>query len=360
MSQFLEQVMGGEARGVGTSLLRGALRIAEVPYSAAVTLRNRLFDGHLRRSHRLLVPVVSVGNITAGGTGKTPVVQWLARKLVESGKKPAILLRGYKRQPGQESDEELLLRESTSALVHAQADRVAGGQKVLAENPATDIVILDDGFQHRRLQRDFDLVLIDATNPFGYGHVHPRGLLREPLGGLRRADAIVLTRSDQIAPEMRSQIEATLRGYNPRAPVYRARHAITGFRTSDEAAADLNLDAIAGQVFFLAAGIGNPKSLLRQVEAFPAPLCGHRLFPDHHPYSQADVEHLCLEAANAGAKLLLTTEKDWTKLRPLASAASLPIWRLKLEVQFDPRAERGLLDLIETRIEKSRGGSSAT
>src|SRR5687768_14020692 len=174
--QFAHDLMSGRLRGVGPSLLRALLRAAELPYAGAMRIRNKLYDAGLCKAHELDVPVISVGNITAGGTGKTPVVRWLVTQLRSRGMAPAVLMRGYRRGSQRSSDEQALLAEALAfpgepTVVHAEADRVAGGRKVLRENHVSTLV-LDDGFQHRRLARDFDLVLIDATQPFGYGHVH--------------------------------------------------------------------------------------------------------------------------------------------------------------------------------------------
>ena len=188
--------MSGERRGVRASVLRGTLGAAEPLYAAAVRGRNWLFDRGVG-VRRLPRPVVSVGNITAGGTGKTPVVLWLADRLRRKGRRPAVLLRGYEAEgrPQRRADAARGAARTRRArcrpriAVGVNPNRLAGGDGVLRGRPDVDVFVLDDGFQHRKLARDFDLVLIDAAQPFGYGHVHPRGLLREPLAGLRRADA---------------------------------------------------------------------------------------------------------------------------------------------------------------------------
>ena len=174
MEQVVRRVISGEQRGLGARLLRGAMRLIEPIYTAVVASRNQGYTTGIITSKRAARPVVSVGNITTGGTGKTPVVRWLSHRLRENGMHPAVLLRGYKSKAGSRSDEEQLLDEllnasdaSAPVVVHAQPDRFAGSEAVLREHPDVDVFILDDGFQHRRLQRDFDLVLIDATNPFG-------------------------------------------------------------------------------------------------------------------------------------------------------------------------------------------------
>lgn len=345
-------LLSGETRGVAPTLLRGLLRLAEPFYATAMRLRNSCYDRAILRSHALPASVVSVGNITAGGTGKTPVVRWLAAALAARGHRPGILMRGYKGTDGT-SDEQTLLAEALPAIpVRARPDRVAGGHALLQANPGLDILLLDDGFQHRRLRRDFDLVLIDATNPFGYGHVHPRGLLREPLSGLRRADAFILTRSDLVSQERRDELATTLRAIQPEAPLYRARHALTGLRSD---ASRRPLDLLADKRFFAIAGIANPASLHTQLQALPGVFAGHHWFPDHHAYTPADVAAIQRDAAAAHADAILVTEKDWVKLRrhPDVMTSSIPFLRLDLSIKFDANAA-GLIELIEARLEKAR------
>src|SRR4051812_22379030 len=185
--------MSGEARGVGAALLRAGLSVISPVYATVMRGRNAKFDLGLGVT-RLPRPVISVGNITAGGTGKTPVVRWLCERLRDTGERPAVLMRGYKAAAGERGDEAAMLEGMLNrsgvqnVVVHAQADRVAGGLGVLRDHPDVSVFVLDDGFQHRRLARDFDLVLVDACEPLGYGRVFPRGLLREPACGLGRAD----------------------------------------------------------------------------------------------------------------------------------------------------------------------------
>ena len=357
----IHDILSGRERGAFAATLRGATRLAEPLYGGLMIARNGLFNASILPSRALPVPVISVGNITAGGTGKTPVVLWLAKKLRDAGMRPAILMRGYKRDRTDISDEEEMLRRelnddsSTSVIVHARPDRVAGGKEVLREHPDVNVFILDDGFQHRRLRRQFDLVLIDAMNPFGYGHVHPRGLLREPLRGLKRADAFVLTRSDQVTKEERQRIADVLRMWNPVAPVYEARHAHTGLKV--EGSKDEPIDRLGGRKWFAFAGIANPLALEQQLTKLPGECAGRWWFGDHHAYDERDVAAVHGKAVAAGANVLLTTEKDWAKLSrfTVASEGTPPIWRLALEIQFEGQGEAGLLQLVQVRIEQNAG-----
>ena len=228
--EFAQEILSGSDRSLRGRVVRGLMAIAEPAFAAIVSGRNLAYSREWIGSRRLASPTISVGNITTGGTGKTPVVRWLASRLSEAGKHPAVLLRGYRSTAGGVSDEQqLLARGLTDAIpVIANPNRFGGAEQALRQNGKIDTFVLDDGFQHRKVKRDFDLVLVNATEPFGFGHVLPRGLLREPITGLQRADAFLITRSSQVEPADLAKIELTLRKYNPTAPIYRANHTHTG------------------------------------------------------------------------------------------------------------------------------------
>ena len=340
--QYIIRVMNGRQRGLGASLLRGALAAAEPFYSGIVSLRNRRYNRG-RGVKKLPRPVISVGNITAGGTGKTPVVRWLCEQLRAAGRHPAVLLRGYK-STGGVSDEQRMLQDAlngpgqTPIVVHINPNRFAGGNDVLREHPEVDVFVLDDGFQHRRLARDVDLVLINATEPFGHDRVHPRGLLREPLRGLRRAHAVLITRSDEVDAEALAQIEQRIREHAA-APIFHAMHAQVGFRSNS---AFHPIEELAGKRLFAFCGIGDPESFLRQLQSRAGNLVGSRVFADHHVYTDRDLGQLNQAAATAGAEALVTTEKDWAKLGA-AIPSSLPIWRIEMAIRFRLGDEATLL-----------------
>ncbi len=228
------RVLSGEERGLGAASLRALTAIAEPFYSLAMMGRNLVYDRGLLKIHPLPRPTISIGNLTTGGTGKTPVVRWLSEHLIARGLRPAVLLRGYRDDKTGGSDEANLLAEALGdrGIVVADRNRDAGARLAMAGAQPPDVFLLDDAFQHRRVARDFDLVLIDATQPFGYGHVLPRGLMREPLRGLRRADAIVITRSDQISAQQLDALQADLRQTCKLVPIYLARHVNTALRPS--------------------------------------------------------------------------------------------------------------------------------
>lgn len=382
--QQLLRILSGEARGAGPTLARAGLRLAEPFYATAMRLRNLSFSRGWRKIHPLPLDTVSVGNLTTGGTGKTPVVRWLAERLRDAGRRPAILMRGYTVGEATVSDEQLMLEEQLHrgshrrVIVHANPDRVAGAQAVVRHDPDADLFILDDGFQHRRAGRDFDLVLVNATNPFGYGHVLPRGLLREPLSGLKRADAVLITRSDQIEDLARGLIKQTIRRYNPDVPIYCARHALTGVLMDNDAEMTLRRDApalrlqgtrspqaqpseafadlgkLATPNVFAFAGIGDPTGLSAQLRQFAPRFAGEHWFGDHHAYSKVDLLMLDTKARDAGANLLLTTEKDWAKIRHLdRTAMTTPIGRVAMAIRFMEDDEARLLEQVLAVVNRS-------
>ena len=207
------------------ALTRGVLRVAEVPYTIAVTVRNRRYDRGAAEVHNVGVPIITVGNLTLGGTGKTPMVKWLAQRFQNAGLRVAIVSRGYGAADGKHNDEALELAQSLPNVPHIQnRDRVAAAQQAIRDFKS-QLILLDDGYQHRRLGRDLDIVLLDALEPFGFEHVFPRGTLREPLAGLGRAHVVCLSRADAISQPEREAIRERVAQIAPQAAWCEAAHA---------------------------------------------------------------------------------------------------------------------------------------
>ncbi|HEY1493184.1 MAG TPA: tetraacyldisaccharide 4'-kinase [Candidatus Solibacter sp.] len=310
------------------------------------------------RRKRLASPVISVGNLTMGGTGKTPCVLRLAELLRERGHKPGILTRGYGRtspvdhmalpagatvRPEESGDEPQIFLRSRVAPVGIGADRFRTGS-LLAERFGTDVVVLDDGFQHVKLARNFDLVLIDALNPFGGGEVFPAGRLREPLQGVARADAIVITRNE--ASDLGPAIERAVRRWNPRIPIFRARIQPEWWvehRTGKRHAAGQFCIEHPG-VF---CGLGNPVSFYRTLESLGLRYVDCVEFDDHHRYRAKELERIAGQFRRSGAATVVTTEKDAINLCEGADdmLAPLPLYWLKVGMRIE--GEEELLALIE-------------
>jgi tetraacyldisaccharide 4'-kinase len=329
-SPFFE-VVSGRRRGPGAAILRGALRLVETFYALAMSWRNRRYDQGRATIHRAAVPVVSVGNITLGGTGKTPLVQWIARWYRSHQVRVAIVSRGYRAEEGGRNDEARELEQKLPDVPHLQNPDRAAAARIAVEELETQLIVLDDGFQHRRLARDLDIVLLDALEPFGFEHVFPRGTLREPLVGLRRADVIILSRSDAIDPSRREDIRRRVRSLAPRSAWAEVRHAAmelisaTGRRAA--------LDSLSGLSVAAFCGLGNPAGFRHTIHSCGYALAGFREFPDHHCYSRADMESLAAWAERLGAAAVLCTHKDLVKIG-LDQLGRLPLWAVRAEIDF--------------------------
>lgn len=332
-AESFKRLVDGTTRGPGPSLARLALACLAAPYGLAVACRNAAYDRGLLSVSRGAVPVISIGNLTLGGTGKTPLVAWAAALLARHGRRPAIVSRGYGAAPGERSDEAAELAILLPGVPHvADRDRVAAAARASAHG--ADAVVLDDGFQHRRLARDLDIVAVDATDPFGCGRLFPRGLLREPLGGLARAQAVVLTRASSIELADRVAIRAALvaacRGSAP--PLWaEADHRPVGLR--DATGATRPLAELHGRRVLAFAGIGNPAAFRGSLAALGADVVAFRPLPDHHAYTAADLESLAREAAAARADLAVTTLKDLVKIRRPA-LDGLPLAALEIAIEI--------------------------
>jgi tetraacyldisaccharide 4'-kinase len=298
-------------------------------YGRVMDLRNLLYDRDVLKSYDLGARTISVGNLTTGGTGKTPLVALIAKQLIDNGETVCILTRGYGRkdprarvlvsdgndiladaETGGDEPVELALKLNGRAIIIADPNRVKAARWA-RENFSVTAFILDDGFQHRRARRDLDIVCIDATNPCGYGSVLPAGSLRESFDGLKRADAIVVTRTEQA--EKTNELGQRLRAKNPDATIFLARSQISrlvSIEDSDKAGAKGRFAAFTG--------IGNPANFFTSMEGAGFDVVTTETFPDHHRFTQTDISNLESKAKQAGADGLVTTAKDAVKLTGFA------------------------------------------
>lgn len=330
--------------GLGRRLTEPLLTAAEVVYAGAIELRNRRYErrGATRRAR---IPVVSIGNLVVGGTGKTPLVAWLAECLRDAGRQPGVVSRGYGGEAGRGP---LVVSRGAGPLVPAQrcgdepwflASTLVGVPVVVGSNRfagaevcgdlGADVAILDDGFQHRRLHRDLDLVLLRRDEPFGNGRLLPAGPLREPPRALARADIVVLTRCS--AGENCGSAEAAVRNFNRAAPIVRAGHRALGFVDVSGAPKPPPARAVAF------CGIGDPERFRDDLEAAGLTIVAFRPARDHHPYSSAELSELRRIARHHGCGLV-TTEKDLVRIASVDSGdpeVSLVALRIVAEVH-DP------------------------
>ncbi len=325
-------------------LLRLLLWPFSVAYGAIVRLRAWLYlEGWLRQK-RLRGTVISVGNLTVGGTGKTPMILWLAEKLLGDGKRVAILSRGYRGSHGT-SDEVELLRARLEGRVPIGVGKKRFEQGRALEAQGYDWFLLDDGFQHLRLARDVDIVLIDCSQPVLQEKLLPAGLLREPMSALGRADLVVLTRVEQ-EPGVR---EAIRRLWN--FPIFPAATRLVGFRRLGSNRNLLYLPEIGSGPFFAFCGIGNPESFFSDLLLWHVNLAGQQEFRDHHRYSQKDADRIEKVAAEAGAAALITTEKDAFNLSGVQFSA-LPVYIAVIQMELHSESE--FLAALERKLAARR------
>jgi tetraacyldisaccharide 4'-kinase len=319
--------------------------LASKCYTAAIHRRNRRFD----RGDRVVDvgrPVISVGNLTVGGTGKTPVVQWIVAVLQENGLHPVVALRGYGARRAEHSDEAMEHERMLPGVpVLADPDRVAAIRALLQRDPSRDVVVLDDGFQHRFVARQFDLVLIDARRPWDAERVLPAGRLREPLTALRRATDVLVTHASGVDETLRERIHAA-HGQNP---VAWCRHVWLGLDRFDAGGSSvLPIASLAGLRVVTRLGVATAAGVRNQITQAGAHIVMDVPARDHAPARDAEMRRLESGCRNADA--LLVTAKDWVKLQPLVdwSALGVPVLVPQLALDFvsgQADLERRLLDV---------------
>ena len=297
-------------------------------YGAVMNVRNTLYEKGVFKSHALGAKTVSVGNLTVGGTGKTPLVAFVAETLFEAGETVCILTRGYGRINPKErvlvtdgeniladartaGDEPFELAEKLSgkAVIVADADRVSAGLWAREKFGITAFV-LDDAFQHRKVKRDLDIVCIDATNPFGNRKVLPSGILREPLKNLKRADTIVITRANLV--ENIENLKSEISKYTG-APIFISQNKFSNLKEINLKSETQN-SKLKTQNSLAFCALGNPNNFFEQLRRENFNLTATEIFPDHHFYSPEDIAKLEKKARESGAEILITTAKDAAKL----------------------------------------------
>ena len=367
------KLISGHKAGLGAGLLRLVLGVAAGGYSIAVRARNFLYSKEWLKVHRADAAVISVGNITVGGTGKTPLVIWLCKEIISDSKfqisncQCAILTRGYKTRRAScvmrraknkhntqyairntEIDEPAILTESCPEVkVIVNPNRVAGAAEAINKFGAK-VLIMDDGFQHRRLVRNLNIITIDGTQPFGYGKMLPAGLLREPVASLKRADAVVITRCDQVTETELSEIEKKLSAINPNIIIARSIHSPAYVKTTDNQ--EISIEHIKGKKIFAFCGIGNPDAFLNTIKTIGSELVGSKVYNDHHHYTDDCLTDIYEQAGVLKADLILTTQKDWTKIKRLALVKKdIPLAYIGIEIKF-LAGEDKLRGLIEKTL----------
>ncbi len=360
-------IIEGREKGCKASLIRFVLRQLALLFGLIVQVRLCLYRHRIIRDKTLGCQVLSVGNLTVGGTGKTPVVEVFARNLHNSGRRVAILSRGYKKKqpsfltriynsvtfskhrtpPIVVSDGKRVLIDSATGgdepymlatnlpgvAVVVGRDRVKSGRYAI-QKLGCDTLILDDGFQYLSLKHRLDIALVDASNPFGNGYVLPRGILREPIRNIKRAGFIFITKSKESGePELRKR----LRELNPEAEISECRHCsryLQDVFTSEK----VGLDVLSGMKVFATSGIAAPQGFEGELVRLGAEVLGHEVYADHHRYTQQELLDIVNEGLNRQADAIITTEKDAVRF-PRLDNPPLPIYYLRVEIEMLTGAE---------------------
>lgn len=336
----LIKIVSGKRKGLLAGATRFCLSCLTPIYRQVIGVRNRRFDRAIASQDRTIVkqagvPVISVGNLTTGGTGKTPLVIWIARFLQNHDLRVALISRGYGSADTDggvgQNDEAMELENRLPDVPHLQApDRFRMSQRAIEES-ASQIIVLDDAFQHRSIHRDLDIVLIDATLPFGYGWLLPRGLLREPLSALRRADLVILTRTDLVDADHRKQTVARIREHVIDKPLLETRTVVSGLLQSD--GHEVSIEQLSSLPIFFFCGIGNPDNFQVSLQRQGFDIRGSAIFPDHHGFSPDDVVRIGESAQAHGAAAIVCTHKDLVKVGA-TQLNGLPLYAIIINVEF--------------------------
>lgn len=330
---YLYNLVTGKITGIGATLLRGGLFIFSLIYGLGVAMLSAIYS---IKPRRFSAKVISVGNITLGGTGKTTLVEYLANKLILVGHKVAVLTRGYKRDMagrgarGLGDEPTMLAKHLPLAQVLVDKNRITSAQKAIKDY-AADTLLLDDGLQQWKIFKDLEIIAIDAGNPFGNGRMLPAGFLREPLAALKRADIFVLT---QVAPgQQLNSFMDRLKSINPGALIVESVHQPQGFFRLDQPDERLSRESLKGKTAAIFSGIGNPQGFSSLISALGIKVAKDYKFADHYDYTLADIARIVKEAKENKIEAIITTPKDAVKITQLgAKETGILVLEIKLEI----------------------------
>ena len=330
---YLLSVIEDRRQGLVASGLRAVAAAASWPFAGVAALRRSLYLHNRLKRRRAPLPVISVGNLVMGGAGKTPFSSYLLKGLARQGRQVAVIARGYRSGKSDAVNDELVMlgRQVPDALTLATPNRLAGCRK--AAELGAEVAVLDDGFQHIPLRRDLDILLLDATKPFGNGRLLPRGTLREPPECAKRAHVAVLTRTDLASRAQVGELRTWLGRLKREIAVAESCFRPATLRAvATGSAPAMEPEALSGRRIGAFAGLANPRSFGRLLRDLGATVVYARRFRDHHRYTGQDLADVVEEARAAGAEMLVTTEKDAVKLERLG-APELPLYYLPIEVE---------------------------
>ncbi len=351
LEKVFNRIAYSKETGVLDKIIFSPFYLLSILYGAAVRIRLALYSSGLFKVREIGCKVISVGNITVGGTGKTPTVEFIARNLKEKGFKVAILSRGYGRTgkgiglvsdghrlllgPGEAGDEPYMLaKRLRNVPVFVGADRYELGRYALQRSPL-DVIILDDGFQHIRLKRDLNILLVDGEKGFGNGHLLPRGPLREPLSAMKRADIFLITKASSDT----GRTADSIMDKQPEAAVFKSSYRPERL-VSLRDGAKTGLDAISGRKVMALSAIANPSSFITLLSSLDCTLVSEISFPDHHSYAAKEMEGVEEKARAAGTEFIVTTEKDAVKIELFKDKMDMPIYYLEIGLNMNDNEER--------------------
>ena len=381
---FIDLVHDKEVRGISRRLIMGVFYVFSLIYEQLVNLKLAMYRWGWAKKERLSCYVISLGNVTVGGTGKAPTAQHLAREISDMGYRVAILNRGYRAkwrgEVGIVSDGHTLKMDAETAgdeafmlakhlpnvpvLIGAQ--RAVTGRYAI-EHFGAEVAILDDGYQHWQLERDMDILLVDAVNVFGNGYLLPRGTLREPLSHIDRADVCLMTKVDQAAPGAIAHIWETFRSYNQDGLVLESIHQPRQFvRLSDWyediAAGGVPVTEMEGKKVLAVSAIGNPASFEQTLADLGVEMVESMRYPDHHDYGERDMAEVLYRAETLGVEAIVITEKDAVKVPGDVVRAKwrIPMYVISVEVTLQKGREEFFHELKRQLAEKLRGGNMSS
>lgn len=369
LRRYLEKIIDGSKKGKIAAVIRFILLLLSIIYSQLAKVRSILYQNNILKKKEAEVPVISIGNITTGGTGKTPFTAFLAEEL-KSDYRIAIISRGYGaskdvEEPflikdrdqlyagaAQAGDELFMLARNNDQLIFIRsANRYQGAE--LAVEKGADLILLDDGFQHYQLKRNTDIVLIDAVEPFSNNKVLPAGLLREPFAALKRADLFLLNRSENVDFSQIKELKNSLNTLSPfNKGVFSAETRLESC-VSVASQEKESLDFLKEKKVFAFSGIGSPEAFKKSIESAGANLVSYRIFKDHYNYQKEDLLTLLDQYSASEADLILTTEKDAVKLFDFAEMiGDLPFYYLKISLAIENKEE--LLEIVKKKIKSGK------
>lgn len=363
---YLEKIINGEKEGFTASVVCLLLIVLSSIYAVLARFRFKLYKNNILKQKESEVPVISIGNITTGGTGKTPFTAFLLEKL-KNKYKIAVISRGYGAEkdveepflikdgreifadPSQAGDELFMLARNKDNIIFIRsADRYKGSK--LAQKEGAELILLDDGFQHYQLKREMDVVILDAEDPFSNGRVLPAGYLREPFTALKRADVFLINRSENIDFNKLQEIEKSLNTLSPKNRGIFASETVLekciSIADQDEKAASF----LKEKRVFAFSGIGSPEAFKKSIRNAGGEVVSYRVFEDHYNYQQEDILTLLDQYESSDADLILTTEKDAVKLFDFAEIiGDLPLYYLTISMTIDNSEE--LMEVIKEKIQ---------